>query len=99
MSEPGSSDAKAFHEEELLDLEDADGNTRTFALIAVVEVDGQNFAMLTPRDAVSDSEGALEVALFAYEEDEEGAIYSDIEDEALFDRVQTFCFALLRDEV
>ncbi len=53
--------------------------------------------MLTPRDGL-ESEEQLEVALFAYEEDEEGAIYSDIEDEALFERVQEYCFALLRDE-
>ena len=66
--------------------------------VAVVEVDGQNFAMLAPHEEMLESEDQLEVALFAYEEDEEGATYSDIEDEALFERVREYCIALLRDE-
>ena len=47
---------------------------------------------------IQNLEKQLEVALFAYEEDEEGATYSDIEDEALFERVREYCIALLRDE-
>ena len=99
MPEPTARDESAeFREEELLELEDEDGNSRTFALLAVVEVDGQNFAMLAPHEEMLESDEQLEVALFAYEEDEEGATYSDIEDEALFERVREYCIALLRDE-
>jgi len=99
MPESTARDESAeFREEELLELEDEDGNSRTFALLAVVEVDGQNFAMLAPHQEMLESEEQLEVALFAYEEDAEGATYTDIEDEALFERVREYCVALLRDE-
>lgn len=99
MPEPTAQDESAeFRDEELLELEDGDGNSRTFALLAVVEVDGQNFAMLAPHQEMLESEEQLEVAFFAYEEDAEGASYSDIEDPALFERVRAYCISLLRDE-
>lgn len=99
MPESTASDESAeFRQEELLELEDEDGNSRTFALLAVVEVDGQNFAMLAPHQEMLESEDQLEIALFGYEEDDEGATYSDIEDEALFARVREYCLSLLRDE-
>ena len=99
MTEPTTLDESAeFREEELIELEDEAGNVRVFALLAVVEVDGANFAMLSPHKEMLENEDQLEIAIFAYEEDEEGAFYSDIEDEALFARVQEYCIALLRDE-
>jgi len=96
----GLDESSEFREEELVELEDEDGTCRVFALLAVVEVDGQNFAMLSPHASMTsdDDDEPLEIALFAYEEDAEGATYSDIEDEALFARVQEYCIALLRDE-
>lgn len=96
----GLDESSEFHAEELIELEDDDGTCRVFALLAVVEIDGQNFAMLSPHASMTseDDEEPLEIALFAYEEDAEGATYSDIEDEALFARVQEYCIALLRDE-
>lgn len=93
-------ESEEFLEEELIELEDDDGTLRVFALLAVVEIDGQNFAMLSPHASMMDDDNdePLEIALFAYEEDPEGATYSDIEDEALLARVQEYCIALLRDE-
>ena len=94
----GFDESTEFEQDELIELEDEDGNVRLFALLAVVEVDGSNYAMLSPHKEMLESDEQLEVSLFGYEEDADGAVYSDIEDEAVFARVQTFCFALLRDE-
>ena len=37
----------------------------------------------------------IELYLFAYSEDEEGAVYEDIEDEAVYAKVRAACEALL----
>ena len=62
---------------------------KEYVFLTLVEVDGAQFALLTPADEPEDEESATEVYIFRYEQDEEGGeMFSEVEDEALFQRVQ-----------
>lgn len=70
-------------------LEDAEGNAREYVFLAVVEVDEEAYALLTPAEEDENEENPTEVFLFQYEVDDDGnESFSDIEDEELFKRVQ-----------
>ena len=77
--------------EGLIVLSGADGEERSFQSLAMVEVDGKRYAVLGPGDAdlSEESEEEIELFLFEYEVDEEGdEIFSEIEDEATWNKVQ-----------
>ena len=64
-------------------------------------MEGDNYALLTPADADEDSEES-EIFIFRYEQDEDGGeIFSDVDDEATFDKVRAQAeayFASVDDE-
>lgn len=82
---------------EVVEFTDEDGNLYSAAILAVIEVDDHDYAVLAPVDQLQDENGdELEIFLFAFAEDEEGnEVFSYIEDEGLFDRVREAAAALL----
>lgn len=85
-------------DDEFVILSDAEGNEKEFRFLTLLEVDGKQFALLTSaeEEESDDPEAATEVFLFHYEVDEDGGeMFADIEDEALFNKVQAAAEALL----
>ena len=83
-------------------LEDDEGNSMEFALLAVVEVEEQDYALMTPIDQIEDDAGeSMDLFLFQYDEEDDGtASFSEIGDEDTYVRVRDFCATLVdMDEV
>lgn len=75
-------------EDDIVVLVDAEGKETEYHMMGLVEVDEETFALLSPVDDDEESE-SMEVVLMRYDEDEDGGmIFADIDDEALFARVQ-----------
>jgi uncharacterized protein YrzB (UPF0473 family) len=93
---------ESFSTPDIIVLEDDEGNEHEFALLAIVDVQDQDYALLTTIDDLQDEEGeSMELFLFKYEEEEDGAAsFSEIEDEETYIRVRDFCATLVEmDEV
>lgn len=84
-------------DDDIVILQDAEGNEREFRFLTVVELEDEGaFALLTPNEEPADEEAPTEVFIFRYEQDEDGGeIFSDLDDEDLFQRVQKAAEALL----
>lgn len=85
-------------EADVVELTDDEGNTVSFAVLLVVELDGVEYAALTPESQLDeDSDEEQEVYLFVYEthEEDDGIVesFAPIEDEATFEAVRDFCAA------
>jgi uncharacterized protein YrzB (UPF0473 family) len=92
-------DENCDHDDDIVTLVDADGNETDFAMLGTVEVDGDAFALLTPAANIDDDDDNMEVVLMHYEEDEDGGMaFSDIEDEALYARVQAVAEAAFAED-
>ena len=75
-------------------LVDVDGKEHEFVVLAVVEVDALDYAMLAPTEQVDneEQEGDLDLFLFRYDEAEDGTVsFSEIEDEATYEKVREYC--------
>ncbi len=84
--------------EGLIVLSGADGTERSFQSLAMVEVEGKRYAVLAPAEADLDDESdeEIELYLFEHEVDEEGdEIFSEIEDEETWNKVQAAAEAML----
>ncbi len=85
-------------DDDIVILADAEGNETEFHFLDVVEVDGEQYALLTPVDEDEESE-ATEIFIFHYEQDEDGAAsFSDVEDEAIFAKVREAAESLFAGE-
>lgn len=83
----------ADEEDETVVLTDADGNETEFVILGIVEVEGEDYALLTPSDA--EDENATEVFIFRYGEDEDGnETFSNVEDEETFGKVRATAEAM-----
>lgn len=87
-------------EDEVITLLDEEGKEHQFALLDVIEVDENEYAILIPAGEGSESEEeADEAVILRMEEDTEGnEVLVDIEDEAEFERVATAWEELLDEE-
>lgn len=87
-------------DDDVVILSDADGNETEFQFLALVEVEGDQYALLTPAD--DSEENATEIFIFKYEQDEDGGeIFSDVADEETFAKVRAEAeqlFSTLEDE-
>ena len=90
----GEGEVESFDESEEMDdllvtFTDEDGNDADFMVLAVMDIDGQDYAMLAPAEQLGDddSDEGVELYYFKYHEDDEGETYDEIEDEALLERV------------
>ncbi len=93
-------DAEHEHisEDEVITLVDEDGKEHQFALLDVIEVDENEYAILVPAED-GDAEEADEAVILRMEEDDEGnEVLVDIDDEAEFERVATAWEELLDEE-
>ena len=85
-------------EDEVITLVDEDGKEHQFALLDVIEVDENEYAILIPAED-GDAEEADEAVILRMEEDDEGnKVLVDIDDEAEFERVATAWEELLDEE-
>ena len=91
-------DLEELTEDDVVDLTDDDGNTVSFAVLIIVEMDGIEYAALTPVDQLRDEDTEeQDVYLFIYEEveEEQGVLQTcaPIDDEDTFAKVRDFCAA------
>lgn len=76
-------------DDDLVVLADEDGVEATYRFLGVVEVDGEQFALLSGEEEPEDEEEPMEVFILRYAQDEDGGeTFSPLDDEALFQRVQ-----------
>ena len=74
--------AELNENEELIELEDEDGNLLTYRLLQELEWNGVTYAVL---EDTEDEEGF--VSIFRVTEDDEGVSYDSVEDEDLSEQV------------
>jgi len=76
----------------LVTFEDEDGNEVDFMVLAVMDIEGQDYAMLAPVAQLGDEESdeGIELYYFKYTDNGDGdETYDEIEDEALLEKVHT----------
>lgn len=85
---------------EVITLESDDGEESDFALMGIIDLDGQEFAALVPAEQLEANEGEdLDLYTFRYREADDGErFFEAIEDEALAQRVFDAAVALFGDE-
>lgn len=85
---------------EVVEFSDEEGNTYTAAILAVIEVDDQDYAVLAPVEQLEDERSEeMEIFLFHFTEDDDGnEVFSYIEDEAVFQKVRLAAAALLDED-
>lgn len=85
---------------DIVEFEDEEGKVHTAAILAIIEVDDLDYAVLAPVDQLEDDASEeLEIFLFQYAEDEEGnEMFAYIDDEAVFKQVQEAASLVLETE-
>lgn len=93
-------ESEAVQTEEVVVIHDGE-NERHCIVLAIAEMNGDEFAMLAPQDQLADGdedeeESDLELFLFRYRVDEKGnEVFEGIEDDTLFERVRDFFSTLI----
>ena len=73
-----------WEETPIVSLEDDDGNTTRFEMLAILEIDDAAYAVLTPADASPDEGEPLEIQILHYEEKDDSTFtLRQVEDEGL----------------
>ena len=98
----GFDESEDFSEDELVTIQDEDGNEVQCAIVAVLVHEGAQYVVMQPVDQLStddededddeddsdEADTAIDTYVFLYEVDEEGLpTFSTIEDDATFDAV------------
>lgn len=86
--------------EDIVMITDEDGNQIECIVLAIMEVDGVDYAMLAPVEGVEGDDGDdVELFLFTYSEDEEKEeeYFGPIEDDATYEKVRE-AFAQLMEQ-
>ena len=97
----GAGEIKELDEGQELDesdyrvLVDEEGNERTCVLLAIVEYEEHDYAMLTPVEELESDKEEMEVYLFEYRQDEEAEHFIAIEDDELYQKVASYCGTLM----
>ena len=81
-------------EEQLIETIDDEGNVINFELIDIIEMDGQEYGLLLPKDENDDSDEENEVVLMRLTKEGEEYIFEMIEDDAEFNKVVEFIDSL-----
>jgi uncharacterized protein YrzB (UPF0473 family) len=86
-------------DDDIVVLTSDDGEEIAFEVLGVVEVEGQDYALLTPAEPDDDDEGdGVDVHVFRYKETEDGPEFDDDVDDETFAKVQEAAKALFGDE-
>jgi len=83
-------------------LDDDEGHEHEYALLAIVEFEGNDYALLARADQLSDADAPdaekTEIRVFAYRRDGDDEVFDVIGDEALYERVVEFCEMALSED-
>lgn len=74
-------------EEQLIETVDEEGNIINFELIDIIDMDGQEYGLLLPKDENDDSDEEKEVVLMKLTKEGEEYIFEMIEDDEEFNKV------------
>ena len=85
-------------ETQLIETVDEDGNVINFELYDIVEVDGQEYALLLPTEAEEGDEEDGEIVLMRLTKDGEDYLFETIEDDEEFNKVEAYIQSLEDDE-
>lgn len=93
-------DEEMFEDEDIVVLTDEEGQEMAFRFLTVIEVEEQDFALLTPAEEPEDPEAPTEIFIFHYSQDEDGGeMFAALDDQELFARVQAAAEQALSQEV
>ena len=81
-------------EEQLIETVDEEGNIINFELIDIIDMDGQEYGLLLPKDDEGSSEEEKEAVLMKLTKDGEEYIFEMIEDDDEFNRVVDYIDSL-----
>lgn len=84
-------------EKQLIETVDEEGNVINFELFDIIEVEGQEYALLLPADAEEDSEEG-EIVLMRLTKDGEDYLFETIEDDDEFNKVEEYIKTLEDEE-
>ena len=84
-------------ENQLIETVDEDGNVINFELYDIVEVDGQEYALLLPAEEEDDSDEA-EIVIMRLTKDGEDYIFETIEEDDEFNKVAEYVESLTDEE-
>lgn len=95
----GFDESEELDADDLVTITDEEGTEWECAILAVVEHEGAEYALLAPVDQLEDEENEeLEMFLFLYEVDDEGVqTFSYIEDDEVYEAVQK-AFTVLMEQ-
>jgi uncharacterized protein YrzB (UPF0473 family) len=78
-------------------LVDEEGNETEFVLLAVIDVEGQDYALLAPEGQLGDDGDSIELFIFQYDVDEDGEeAFSPVDEDGRYEEVRDL-FAQLMD--
>lgn len=81
-------------EEQLIETIDEEGNVINFELIDIIEMDGQEYGLLLPKEENDDSDEEKEVVLMRLTKEGEEYIFEMIEDDEEFNKVVDYIDSL-----
>lgn len=81
-------------EKQLIETIDEDGNVINFELYDIVEVEGQEYALLLPTEADEEDEDDGEIVLMRLTKDGEDYLFETIEDDEEFNKVEAYIQSL-----
>lgn len=87
-----------YEENSLIETVDEEGNVINFELYDLIEVDGQEYALLLPADAEDEDSEEAEIILMRATKDGEEYIFETIEDEDEFNKVEKYIQTLEDEE-
>lgn len=86
------------NEEQLIETVDEEGNIINFELIDIVDMDGQEYGLLLPKDEDDTAEEEKEVVLMKLTKEGEEYIFEMIEDDEEFNKVVDYIDSLDDEE-
>lgn len=94
----GFDESEEIDESELVTIVDEAGKEYACVVLAVADVDDQDYALLAPQDQLADDEAEeLELFIFRYEVDTDEQVerFDYVEDEAVYKKVEAFFSQLM----
>ncbi len=87
-----------YDDNQLIETVDQDGNVITFVLYDIVEVDGQEYALLLPSEDADDESDEGELVIMRLSKDGEDYIFETIDDDDEFNKVAAYIESLDDEE-